>query len=536
MIGMRHRVGFGRCEITAYERGMGLLGWGRPDNVALGVAEPLFARAMLVEDREREARVAYVCADLCFVSGALRQAVLDRLRDEHPRLGLDARSVMLTATHTHSGPSGFSDAFFYDLAAPGFSPIVFDALSRGIVRAIVEAHERAEPARLTRSEVRIPCAERIAFNRSLDAYHRNAEVRGRVAADRAIDRTLSLVAAHDARGRAIGALAFFALHATSIHGDGQRVHSDSRGLAACALERWAAERGASDTFVAMFAQGAAGDVTPNYRFDRRRGFTVGRYDDDDDSAAYVARVLCDAASSLLADMPQAGEPLDGPVGGAITHHDFGPRATLGVAMAAGTAEGPGPLGRLSFLLRGRAARTRDADKSVLLEVGPNHRARLFGRVDPIALPMASPVLDHARRARERGGGVDELPWIPTVLPLSLLRIGSLVIAGLPNEPTTMAGSRLARALAPHLGERGVTRVHVQGYTNAYAGYLTTPEEYAAQRYEGAYTLFGPSSLELFTGALVPLAARMDEPTGALPSLALCSAAQREARRFRAPSP
>lgn len=529
-MGTLYRCGFGCAEITAYERGMGLLGWGRPDNVALGVAEPLFARAALVDDPARGGRVAYVCADLCFVSGALRQAVLDRLREASPRLGLDARSVMLTATHTHSGPSGFSDAFFYELACPGISPHVLDTVADGIVRAIALAHDRLEPTRLTLGRVRIPCAERIAFNRSLEAYLGNPEAqRAPVAgADRAVDRTLTLLAAHDARGRAIGALAFFALHATSIHGDSQRLHSDSRGLAAGMLERWARAHGASDAFVAAFPQGAAGDVTPNHRFDARRGVTVGVSDDDNDSATYVARVLSSAAASLLARMPEAGEPLEGPVGGALAHHDFGPRATLGLAMAAGTAEGPGPLGRLSFLLSRRGARGPDP-KRVLLEVGPSRRERLFGRIDPIALPLASPVLEHARRARADGGGVDELPWIPTVLPLALLCVGQLAVAGLPNEPTTVAGARVARALAAALRPRGVTRVHVQGYANDYAGYLTTPEEYALQRYEGAYTLFGPRSLDAFTRALVALTR---QPSGGeLSSLALCSPAQRAARRF-----
>jgi neutral ceramidase len=37
-------------------------------------------------------------------------------------------------------------------------------------------------------------------------------------------------------------------------------------------------------------------------------------------------------------------------------------------------------------------------------------------------------------------------------------------------------------------------VVVAGYCNDYASYLTTPEEYALQDYEGASTLFGPNTL------------------------------------------
>ncbi len=478
------KAGFGKAEITAYERGMGMLGWGRPDNVALGVTEPLFARAMVAED-ERGARVAYACVDLCFVSTALRQGVLEGLRERGVPLG--PHDVLLTATHTHSGPSGFGHAFFYELSGPGFAPRVRDRVVAGTVEAIADALASLEPARLTLGRVSVPCAERIAFNRSLDAFHRNAELRGRrSSADRAVDRRMTVIAAHDARGRALGALSLFALHATSVHGDRQALHADHKGLAASALERWARDHGGSDRFVALFAQGAAGDVTPNYRWCAERGFTVGRYDDDHDSAAYVARVQASAAASVLNDLPHRGVPLDGPVQGTVVHEDFethGP-AHLGLGMAAGTREGAGPLGPFVPLLRlADAARRSTPDpKRVLLDVGRQRRRRLFARLDPLALRLEHPVLAYARSARERGGAVDVLPWVPTLLPVAVLRLGPLAILALPNEPTTMAGRRLERALAPQLTALGVHTVLAQGYANGYSGYLTTPEEYALHRY------------------------------------------------------
>jgi neutral ceramidase len=81
-------------------------------------------------------------------------------------------------------------------------------------------------------------------------------------------------------------------------------------------------------------------------------------------------------------------------------------------------------------------------------------------------------------------------------------------------------------------------VHVTGYANAYAGYLTTPEEYRAQRYEGAYTLFGPRTLDAFAEVLDGLApalaaARLDgPPVDEGPPLPRCTEAQLRARAFR----
>jgi neutral ceramidase len=86
------------------------------------------------------------------------------------------------------------------------------------------------------------------------------------------------------------------------------------------------------------------------------------------------------------------------------------------------------------------------------------------------------------------------PWTPQVLPLQLAQIGSLAIAAVPFELTTMAGRRLKRDLLASLAPAGVTRVVIAGLANAYAGYVATREEYASQHYEGASTHFGPWTL------------------------------------------
>ena len=53
---------------------------------------------------------------------------------------------------------------------------------------------------------------------------------------------------------------------------------------------------------------------------------------------------------------------------------------------------------------------------------------------------------------------------------------------------------------------GVTQVAVSNYTNGYSGYVTTAEEYAAQHYEGAATLYGPNTLEAYELVVRVLAA------------------------------
>jgi neutral ceramidase len=52
-----------------------------------------------------------------------------------------------------------------------------------------------------------------------------------------------------------------------------------------------------------------------------------------------------------------------------------------------------------------------------------------------------------------------------------------------------------------------------GYANAYSGYVTTPEEYDLQHYEGASTLYGPHTLAAYrqTFGMLATAARNNAP-------------------------
>lgn len=101
--------------------------------------------------------------------------------------------------------------------------------------------------------------------------------------------------------------------------------------------------------------------------------------------------------------------------------------------------------------------------------------------------------------------------MPHVVPLQLVKIGQVVIAGVPGEFNTAAGLRLKERLRRAFG---VAAHHyaVAGYANAYAGYVATEAEYAAQHYEGASTLYGPHTLEAYCYCFVRMAERMVDTT------------------------
>jgi neutral ceramidase len=69
-----------------------------------------------------------------------------------------------------------------------------------------------------------------------------------------------------------------------------------------------------------------------------------------------------------------------------------------------------------------------------------------------------------------------------------------VILAVPGEMTTIAARRLKAHVRKLLGLPASSPIALAGYANAYMGYVTTPEEYSVQCYEGGHTIYGVRTL------------------------------------------
>ena len=136
-----------------------------------------------------------------------------------------------------------------------------------------------------------------------------------------------------------------------------------------------------------------------------------------------------------------------------------------------------------------ALRAAHGDKPIMFDVG-NWKLKFIPGPQP------------ARQA-----GEEACPLVPHVLPLQIMSIGSVVIAGVPAEFNGMAGRRLKQTLRTAFGP-ALSHVAISNYSNGYSGYVSTREEYAAQHYEGASTLYGPATLEAYQQCFDALARRV----------------------------
>lgn len=576
----KRRVGVGRAELGAPVLGTGMMGWGMLDNVVEGVATPLHARAFVIA--EGESTGAIVCLELAFISIAVKRRVVERLAEvtelEGQGLALGDANLMLCATHTHSAPGGYTEYPFYNITIPGFVPAYVETIADAVLEALRRAARGLVEGELRFAEGEFGVDSTVAFNRSVASYNRNVDVDtlDERATTEALDRTMRLLRFEDASGRVLGSINWFAVHCTSVHSDNRLQHFDNKGYAAKFTEAAGGRRGdqgslsqrgdqgsqADQGHVAAFAQAASGDVTPNYKTYDQKPWVRGASVDDDESARINGRMQADQAIALER---AAGEraPLARGLDLAHTYVDFsqvevparhadgqtrrtGP-AEIGWSMLFGTEEGPGIDRRLLFTqrwlqgarkLRGGAARREvQGDKLTVIESG---RARMFGvrrlsrlapagRLSPAVAQLVA--LDHSSRP-------DAKPWTPQVLPIQIFQIGELAIAAVPAEFTTVAGKRLRAAVARAAETRGVRKVVLCGYANAYAGYVTTPEEYAVQDYEGASTHFGTWTLGAYMSEFEKLAEQLGVPdaqrSGHGPRPPRFGAADFEGRVYSAP--
>jgi len=510
------KVGASRIDITPELKGpLPLLGWGDANHVARSVCQPIHSRAVAFEDAEGN-RLVFVCVEICFVSESLRLGVMSRLRQIMGDGHFEEHEVVITATHTHNAPGGYCHSILYNIPSRGYSPVIYDAYVTGVTDSIMNAWGSRRASTLRAGSVDIPLHEPVAFNRSVEAYNQNADVEPvpKSATHRAVSRTMDGIAAFDDRGELIAYVNWFAVHCTSVHRDFFAIHSDHKGLAACDLER----EHSNSNAVVIFAQGAAGDVTPNFKKFWFKREMRGKFRDDLKSAAFNAEIQARHARLLLSKASSLEDPR---VGSVMAYHDCtripippewvggrvgvstGP-AALGCSFMAGTAEGTGApriwvwlaawILRAVYALKGRRLmRSVHGNKVICVELSD---AKVFGDSRPQDLPIPSwldPIMGVIRfwsKIRVFRGE----PMSPTRMPVQLFRIGEWGFAAVPGEFTTQSGLRLRNLLRPILSEIGIQKVVVSGYANSYAGYVTTEEEYQLQRYEGACTHFGRYTL------------------------------------------
>lgn len=509
MDGFPYRIGRSKIEMTPEPKNQVLMGWGDPNHRARSVAAPLHVRAIRVQD-DRENVLFFVQLDLCMVSEYLHTKILSRVRESKiPELAsLQESELILAATHTHAAPGGYCREIVYQVGSLGMDEEWVDRIAERTRVALEQSCLESVPASLVRLNGTIPASSRIQHNRSLDAYLRNPDRPD----DIGVDPNFPILHFVGDAQESLAVISFLGLHGTCIHQDQNVIHPDHKGLASQSLESTAI----GDRFVALFLQGAAGDQTSNFQSHTATDFHRGVSPNDFENAKFVAEVQVEAIGRAI-HLRTGAEEIRGLIQSVRSRVEFfqpssnqGP--AIGLPMVFSTSEGRAPGRWLTKTLGWAQGNQRLGTSAQSRAHGGKNRALdgLERRIFCFGLPGIAqfsrvfywmhPVL---RRLRDLSstGELDQIPLLPEFQSISVVRIGQQTIVVAPGEFTLQASRRL-------MGELQETQAIFLGYANGYGSYVTTPEEYDLQRYEGASTIYGRETLASYQSALRELLRRM----------------------------
>ena len=233
-VGLPLRAGAAVVKIAA-PKGTPLAGYSQrgPFNRSQGEIAPVEARALVVVGQGGRPRVGLVALDILIVTPTLRQAIRERVAP------LDLDGLVVAATHTHSGPGGYSESRITGAAVLGWHHAeVLRALTDAAGSALENATRALAPAALG---VAIASSPSLAENRR----HPGGPM----------DPSIPVLRVDGASGAPIATLFSLAAHPTLLRYDNARLAPDYPGPARELVE---AKRGG----VALFVAGPLGDQKP----------------------------------------------------------------------------------------------------------------------------------------------------------------------------------------------------------------------------------------------------------------------------------
>ena len=432
------RVGAATADITP-PVGYALGGYGNRTGVSERVHTPLRAQVLVADDGLRP--VAIAACDLLFATFDLTRLVREGVS---AALGWQADQVMVTASHTHSGPAALTLA--QDRA-------YVEQVAARIAGAIAEAARDARPASLRYAETTVT---------SVSQNRRDP--------DGPIEPTARILAATAGRDP-ITTLVSYACHATVLEGDNLDISPDFPGTAVSLVAGAVGGR-------AMYLQGCCGDINPVWS------------SHDHAEAARIGSIVGLAAARAVRESAPLGH------GQWVRNLSWSEDSPAGVDRA--DVVTPGPVGSASVTVALPArelsgdevdAELRDVT-AALDQPGADRRQLMPNRA---ALVMEALYARRAYPYALRDGRPAERP---ESVEVQALRIGpDLAVVGIPGEPFIQIADEIRQ-------RAGIRHLLVAGYANEAIGYIPVADEFPRRGYEVGCARYGPEAAALLTDGAV----------------------------------
>ncbi|KAF5301791.1 hypothetical protein FQA39_LY10576 [Lamprigera yunnana] len=519
-----YRVGVGISDVTGPIVEVSFIGYGNPFQTGEGLHLRQYARAFIIAKEDE--RIAFVSVDTTMVPYELRKQILLNLYQKYGTLYND-QNFILSATHTHATPGGQMTNLLYEIPSLGFVRQTFDALHSGTVKAVVDAHNSLQSAKIF---INSETVLNVNINRSPLAYLLNPKTeRDEYSYD--VDKELiQLKFIATVSDKLLGVLHWYPVHPTSMNNTNRLVSSDNLGYASVLMEKYLNPSSfiGQGPIVAAFAASNLGDVSPNIK--GPRCITTGMACDDVTSTCDGRSQQCIAfgpgrdmfeSTKIIAERlfekgveileSDSSREISGPL---QFRHQYVNMPEQLVDYTLPNKTVVKVQGCLPAMGYGFAAGTTDGPGAFDFKQGSTTENPLWNVVrNLVAKPSEKDVKCHYPKPIFLLTGKMDIPyrWQPHVVSIQLVRLGDIVIAAVPGEFTTMAGRRLKKTIKnsfSQYNEPQPSEVIIAGLSNTYTSYIVTPEEYELQRYEAASTIYGPHTLPIYQNVYSKLVGSM----------------------------
>ncbi|KAG9228218.1 neutral/alkaline nonlysosomal ceramidase-like protein [Amylocarpus encephaloides] len=536
--GDEYFLGVGKADITGPVVELNFMGYANLAQIGTGLRQRIYARSFIVGNKAKPAdRFVYMVIDTSNGDTAIRNGIIEGIAALGSAYSMyTTENIAVTGTHSHAGPGGWLNYLLPQITSLGFSQQSYQAIVDGSVLSIKRAHDSLTAGHLSFADTTVADAN---INRSLWAYLANpASERARYTDD--VDKTISMLRFQRSdTGKNMGVLAWHSVHGTSLLGnnthvaggkypyssrnDSAYVFVDNKGVSSYLFEKaMLNDASAAPGFVAAFSQSSVGDTSPNVlgawcddgtgtmctlenstcggtsQACHGRGPAFQKVDLGVSSCYEIGKRVYNAAKALYDSFDLVATPVQD--ASVKAYHTFNNMsfyefpsngktlktcpAGLGYGFAAGTTDWPGAF---DFTQDNNDTNSQNPLWVIVSSVlkAPSPEQKSCQSPKPVLLDVGELNTPYA--------------WSPNIIDVQSFRVGQFVIIVSPSEATTMAGRRWKDAVAAAAKSITTTtpKVVLGGPANTYAHYVSTPEEYGIQRYEGASTLYGQNELAAY---------------------------------------
>uniref|UniRef100_A0A7M4EUV1 Neutral ceramidase n=1 Tax=Crocodylus porosus TaxID=8502 RepID=A0A7M4EUV1_CROPO len=375
-----------------------------------------------------------------------KSSVLSQLKSKYGDL-YRQDNVVLSGTHTHSGPAGYFQFTLFMITSKGFIEPSVKAIVNGIVKSIDIAHQNMRRGRIF---INKGLVENSQINRSPYSYLQNPPLERRRYSSNT-DKEMVMLKMVDVSGQELGFISWFAVHPVSMNNTNHLVNGDNMGYASYLFEQ-EKNKGllpGEGSFVAAFASSNLGDVSPNTKgphcintgesCDNPQSYcpiggakmcmAVGPGTDMFDSTKIIGQNIYLKAKELYAT---ASQEITGNLSSAhqwvnmsdvtiqfnATHTAKTCKPALGYSFAAGTIDGVGAFNFTQGAVEGDPF--WDTVRDQLLGA-PSNETKDCHKPKPILFNTGEMLLPY--------------PWHPEIVDVQIITIGSVAILAVPGEFT-----------------------------------------------------------------------------------------------------